>query len=210
MARWYVARLLEVPRQPARDRRGVGAVGVLDPFADPLVQSHAPAGRHPLGDGLGIEAVGEVVARDLRPVGSRPQCRRRQELPLSRQLIAAFLDFHRIRAEAGRNRCDREFVPEHARRFEQALHLGLQAIDLLLDQRAQALGNGSSDLRNGSSQPPAVVLRLQHAKGHELVHHPHHEERIAVRPLVHGERQLGRKRMPAETLRQIRGDMRLA
>ena len=129
---------------------------------------------------------------------------------MSRQFVAAFLDRQRIRVEAGRNRSDREFVPEHARHFEQALRLGLQAIDLLFDQRAQALGNGARDLGNGSSQPPAVVLRFQHAQGDELVHHPHHEERIAVRPLVHGARQLGRKRMPAETLRQIRGDMRLA
>ena len=86
----------------------------------------------------------------------------------------------------------------------------MQAINLLFDERAQALRDGARDLSNGSSQPPAIVLQLQHPKGDELVHHPHHEERIAVRALVHGTRQLGRKRMPAETLRQIRGDMRLA
>ena len=86
----------------------------------------------------------------------------------------------------------------------------MQAIDLLFDQGAQTVGDGAGDLSNGSSQPPAVVLPLEDAKGDELVHHPHHEERIAVRPLVHGSRQLRRKRMPAETLCEIGGDVRLA
>jgi hypothetical protein len=104
------------------------------------VQSHPPTGRHPLYDGVGIQAVGEAVARDLRSVGSYEQARSGQELASSGEFIAALLDCQRIRGEAGRNRSYREFVPEHARDFEQALRLGLQAINLLFDQRAQALG----------------------------------------------------------------------
>jgi hypothetical protein len=58
-----------VPSQTTRDRRGLRAVGVLEPFADPLVQSHPPTGRHPLYDGVGIQAVGEAVARDAAQAG---------------------------------------------------------------------------------------------------------------------------------------------
>jgi hypothetical protein len=174
------------------------------------VQSQAPTGRYPLHDGVGIQAVGKAVARDFRSVGSYEQLRRRQELPLSYECMAAVLDRQRIHFEACRKRSYGEFVPEHARRFEQALRLRLQAINLLFDERAQALGDGACDLSNRASQSPAVVFQLQHPKGDKLVHHPRHEERIAVRTLVHSTRQLGRKRMPAEALRQIRGDIRLA
>ena len=196
-----VARLLEVPCQRAGDRRDLPTIGALEPLPDPLVQAQAPPGRYPLGDGVGIQAVNEAVACDLRPVGSQEERGCGQELPLSYELVAAVLDGQRIQIEAGRNRSGREFGPENAGRFEHALRLWLQAIDLLFDQRTQAVGDGVGDLSDGSSQPPAVVFRFQHTKRDELVQHPHHEERIAVRPLVHGARQLGRKRMPTEPLR---------
>ena len=100
-----VARFLEVPCQRAGNRRDLRAIGPLEPFADALVQSQAPPGGHPLGDGVGIQAVGEAVARDLRSVGSYEQRRCGQELPLSCELVAAVLDRQRIQVEAGRDRC---------------------------------------------------------------------------------------------------------
>src|SRR5262249_57640913 len=65
-----IAPLLEVPCQLTGNRGGPRAVGTLEPFADPLMQSHAPTARHSFGDGGGIQAVGEAVTRDLRAVGS--------------------------------------------------------------------------------------------------------------------------------------------
>src|SRR5262249_30827288 len=152
-----IAPLLEVPCQRTGNRGGPRAVGTLEPFADPLMQSHAPTARHSFGDGVGIQAVGEAVTRDLRAVGSygRPLCN--QELAASGELVAELLDCRRIRPEAGRDRSCRELVSQQARCFEQALRFGLLAIDLRLDQRAQALGERARDLCNGSSQPPAVV-----------------------------------------------------
>jgi Ni,Fe-hydrogenase III component G len=111
-------------------------------------------------------------------------------VPLSREYIAAFLHRQRIDVEAGRERPDREFIPEQAGCFEQALRLGLQAGHLHLDKLAETIGDRASDLGNGSSQAPPAILRLQHAKRDKLVHYSHHEERIAVGPLVDGPRQL--------------------
>ena len=55
-----------------------------------------------------------------------------------------------------------------------------------------------------------TVLVDEHTERDELVHHSHHEERIAVRPLMHRARQLRRQGGRVEALPQIGGDIRLA
>ena len=186
------------------------AIGLLEPFAERWCNRRRRAADTRSVRTLRIQTVGEAVARHLRPVGPGEQRRRGQELPLSRQLVAALFDRQRIRAEAGRDRRHGELVAEHARHLEQALRLRLQARNLLLDQLAKALRDGARNLVEGplSRQRPSSASRTRSAMSSSTTRTMKSGFPSVRRCTARA--SSGLKGMPAEALRQIGADMRLA
>src|SRR5262249_6385709 len=153
-------------------------------FGDPLMEAQAAAGRYAIDQGLRIQTVREAVAGDPCPVGSNEEPRGSDQMALPRQLLEALLDGGRVRVSTDGDGWLGKLVAEHARHFEDALRLGLEAVDLLADQLPETLRNGAGDLVERLAQTPAFLFLYQHAKGDELVHDAHHEQRVAVRAQV--------------------------
>ena len=82
----------EVLRQPGRDLPGAGAVGALEPLADPGVYLGSLPGREPSVQHLPVQVVDEPVAGRERPVRPSLLADRIDQPAHTRQPVAAQID----------------------------------------------------------------------------------------------------------------------
>ncbi len=198
-----VTRLLEPHRELGRDVARPVAVRVHQPVGHATMQL-GPAGS---GDAavelLAVQRVREGVAPRDRAVGPLAATERSQQLAAARERRAAVLDLGHVGRQRRRDRRGGELGADDARGVEHGLVLGRQALDLLLDHHAEALGDADAlepRLRGG----PRFHVDHQPLR-RQLVHHAGHEERVAVGAAVEPDRQPVGERRAREARREERG-----
>ena len=125
------------------------------------------------------------------------------ELVTPAQLLAARLDRSRVLFQRGGHGDDRKLVAGDTGGFERALLPLVETIELSFDQLSNRLGHADFHAIDRHRQSPAAVLRLDEALGDQVLDRVHHEERIALRPLVDDRDEILWKRVHGKSRRDV-------
>ena len=188
-----VAAGFEVVCQQRRDRRGGVAVCAFEPIAHAQVQARGARRRHARLEHRAVQGVGETVAGGGGAVGQRLDAVAAHPVCRARELFCARLDCHRVALERGGDERGREPRAGERGGLEQGGVVLHQALDLLLEQRPQPLGDACLELRRRRRERPAARVASQRAVVAQAVDGGNEEERVAVRAPVQRGGELGRR-----------------
>src|SRR6266568_1248437 len=175
-----IAPPLEMHRELGGDLPRPLTVAGFDTQAHPSVNRRPAPRGDALIEHLTVEGVEEGIARRDRAVRPVNRSAPPEELLAPRETRTARLDLHPAELDAGRHRGGGEFVPGHARHFQDVPLRGAEPIELVLDHRADIRGNVDRHGVAGGAEPPPPVELDEHAPRDQVVRDVHDEKGIAV------------------------------
>jgi hypothetical protein len=140
-----VASLLKVHGQLSRDLARPRPIARLFPDTDLQMPAPLSAWWDPVIQGFTIQVMAKAIARGHRPVRPCHEAACLDELPVVGEHAQPCLNVFRGLIDGRRDRRRREGPPGHTRRFQQTLAFRTDVVQLLLDDLAQALRDGTPD-----------------------------------------------------------------
>ena len=187
-------------------RRGLVAITAFQASTNLLVQADPPSCGYPLIHDLVIQGVPEPITRGHRPIRPRLGAGREEELLLTGPDGATGLDIRRGQGHPGRDGCNGESGPDHARRFEDGLVVACEVIDMLMDQVLQGWGHHAAQGADLPRDVPTLLPLDELVQAHQLVDDGSEEQGIAGGALVQEGCQVTGERFGVQTLVQIGDD----
>ena len=146
----------------------------------------------------------EPISRGHRPVRPFHEAACLDKLPVVGEHGQPRLDVFRGLIDGRRHRRRGEGPPGNTRRFQQDLVFRTDMMQLLLDDLAQALWDGTPDGPHGLGDVPSRCLLVQQPLASHLVDGCHQKQGMAAGALMQYMRQLCGERWPPQPLATIR------
>jgi hypothetical protein len=197
---------LEMAGELAGDLRRLVAPQALAGVADLEVQPAAAGGGDAPVEDVLVERMDEAVAGGDGAVGQPPHPGVVEELPAVDELVAALLDVHGVGVQRRGDRRGRGLGADDTGGLEDLPLVRFEAVDLALDQLADALRHPELDLLGGRFEAPAAAALEQLSFGGQVVEGGDQEQRVAFGVAVQARRQdvgLGETR---KALAEVLGD----
>jgi hypothetical protein len=196
----------EVGGQAGGDLSGTPAVGGFQPGADALVKSTPSAHRDAIPQDLEVQRVREPVPAGLGAVRPCTGSEGPHQLLAVRESHAACVDHLDVLVECGSHLSRGEFDAGDGGSLEDALLVGAESLELLLDRAPQATRDVAEDRRDVDRRS-AVPVRAPDRR-RQARRDVRHEERVASGALVQGAGEPGRERQAREVRHEILLDRR--